>query len=152
MATFSKINDFVENLAQAIDVDGDVWKLALTNTAPASEVPIPTADGNGIEANITDIVYTNYSDDLTVDRVLTAGTLTHALSSGVFTWDYGADIVITAVTGALPTWRYLYIWDDTVTSPVDPLMGVWDHGSAIDLALSDTATISMHASGIFTLT
>ena len=150
MATASKINDFLLNLAEVIDLDGDAWHISLSNTAPASETPNPTADGNGVLANVTEISYTNYSDDLAVDRVLTAATLTHTQTSGTLTFDYGADIVITASGGTLATWRYLYIWDTTPTSPADPLLGVWDHGSAISQSTGQTATIQFNASGIFT--
>jgi len=150
MATFAKVNDFVENLCQVIDLDGDVWKMDLTSTAPTAGTDA-TADGNGILANITPITYTNYSDDLAVDRILTAGSLTHAQTAGTFTWDYGADIVITASGGALASFQYIALWDDTVVSPVDPLFGYWDHGSAIVLASAETATLAFNASGIFTL-
>ena len=151
MATVSKINDFLLNLNEAIDIDDDSIELAFSNTAPASETSNPTADTNGILGNVTQISYTNWSDDLTVDRVLTAATLTHTQSSGTFTLDYGADIVITASGGAIATWRYIYLWDDTVTSPVDPLIVVWDHGSGITLADTDTATLQFNASGIYSM-
>lgn len=150
MATFVKPNDFTTNLAQDILIDTDVWKLDLTSTNPTAGTDA-SADGNGILANITPISYTNYSDDLSVDRILTAGTLTHVGSGGTFTWDYGADIVITASGGALASWQYFVMWDDTVASPVDPLFGWWDHGSAIVLASTETATVAFNASGIFTL-
>ena len=151
MATGSKINDFLLNLAEVIDLDGDVWKITLSNLAPSGESPDPTTDGNGILTNVTQISFTNYSDDLAVDRLLTSGNLTDAQSSGTLKWDYTADIVITASGGALADWRYFYIWDDTPSSPADPLMGVWDHGSTISLAQNETATISFNASGIFTI-
>jgi len=151
MATFSKVNDFVLNLCEAVDLDDDAWEIALSNTAPSGEASDPTADGNGILGNVTQIAYTNYSDDLTADRVLTAGNLTHAQLSGTLTFDYTADIVITASGGAIADWRYFYIFDETVASPTDPLLGVWDHGSTISLADTDTATIAFNASGIFTL-
>jgi len=145
------VNDFVPNLCEAVDLDDDAWEIALSNTAPGSETPDPTTDGNGILGNVTQIAYTNYSDDLTADRVLTAGNLTHAQTSGTLTFDYTADIVITASGGAIADWRYFYIFDETVASPTDPLLGVWDHGSTISLADTDTATIAFNASGIFTL-
>ena len=151
MATVSKINDFLLNLNEAIDIDDDSIELAFSNTAPASETSNPTADTNGILGNVTQISYTNWSDDLTVDRVLTAATLTHTQTGGTFTLDYGADIVITASGGAIATWRYIYLWDDTVTSPVDPLIVVWDHGSGITLADTDTATLQFNASGIYSM-
>ncbi len=150
MATYVKVNDFVENLCQVIDLDGDALKFDLTSTAPTAGTDA-TADGNGILANITPISYTNYTDDLTVDRVFTAGTLTHTQTAGTFTLDYGADIVITASGGALASFQYIVPWDDTPTSPVDPLINYWDHGSAIVLAATDTATLQFNASGWFTL-
>ena len=62
MATFVKINDFVEDLLDGVhNLGSDTIMLALTNTAPASEVSNPTADGNGVKANLTEIAYTNIS-------------------------------------------------------------------------------------------
>lgn len=151
MATFTKVNDFVLNLCEAIDIDGDTLQLAFSNTAPGSEASNPTADTNGILGNVTQIAYTNWTDDLSTDRVLTSGTTTHTQSSGTFTLDYGADIVITASGGAIANWRYIYLFDQTVASPVDPLICVWDHGSAIALGSGDSATLQFNASGIFTL-
>ena len=151
MATFTKINDWVLNLHEVVDIDADELELAFSNTAPASETSNPTADTNGVLANVTQIAYTNWTDDLTVDRVLTSGTLTHTQTSGTFTLDYGADIVITASGGSIATFRYIYLFDDTPTSPADPLACVWDHGSGISLADSDSATIQFNASGIYTL-
>jgi len=151
MATFTKINDFVLNLCEVIDIDGDQLELSFSNTAPASETSNPTADGNGVLANVTQVSYANWTDDLTVDRNLTIATATHAQTSGTFTLDYGADIVITASGGAIATWQYIYLWDDNPTSPADPLICVWDHGSGIALGNGDSATLQFNASGIFTL-
>ena len=152
MATFDKVNDFVLNLHEVIDIDDDTLMLALSNTAPGSETSDPTADTNGVLANVTAISYTNYTDDLTVDRTLTSGSTTHTQSSGTFTLDYTADIVITASGGALADWRYVYLYSDTPTSPADPLIADWDHGSTISLGDGDSATIAVNASGFYTMT
>lgn len=149
MATFIKINDWLVNLANAADMNADTFRLALSNTAPAAEVSNPTADGNGVLANVTQIAYTNYSDDLTVDRQLEA--VTSAQAGGVYTFDFG-DVVITASGGAIADFRYIYVYDDTVAAPADPLVAVWDHGSAISLAEGSSATITVNASGAFTIT
>ena len=151
MATFSKVNDFVLNINECIDIDDDVLKFDLTLTAPTAGTDV-TADGNGIQANISPITYTNYTDDLTADRTFTSGTLAHTQTGGTFTLDYTADIVITASGGALADWRYIVPWDDTVTSPVDPVINYWDHGSTISLGDGSSATLQFNASGWYTMT
>jgi hypothetical protein len=153
MATFSKVNDFVENLAGPIDSTSgaDTWKFELCSTAPTSGTNVVT-DGNGVIANVAPITYTNYADDLSAARTFTNATLTRDQSGGTFTLDYNADIVITATGGAMNTWQYIPMFDDTVSSPIiDPVLGFWDHGSAIVLAQNETATIAFNASGIYTL-
>lgn len=148
MATYTKINDWLDNMADVADMNGDSFRVALSNTAPASETSNPTADGNGILANVTQISYTNYTDTLTVDRTLES--VTSSQSGGTYTFDAG-DFTITASGGALATWRYLYIYDDTPTSPADPLVCVLDHGSAVSLASGESININFNASGIFTI-
>lgn len=150
MATFTKIADFVEGGMEAEhNLASDTIQVALSNTAPGSEAPIPTSSGNGILANVTEISYTNYTDNLTVDRVLES--VTSDESGGVWTFDAG-DFTITASGGALATWRYLYVFNQTSTTPDDQLIGVWDHGSAIDLASGETANVNVNASGLITIT
>lgn len=149
MATGSKIADFPEALAEKVhNLASDTIMVALSNTAPSSEASNPTATGNGVLANVTQISYTNYSDDLTVDRTLES--VTSDESGGTWTFD-AADFVITASGGTLATFRYIYVYNDTPTSPADPLIGVWDHGSAISLSSGQTATISFNASGLVTI-
>ena len=151
MATFGKINDWVLNLHKGVDFDTDTLKLAFSNTAPASETTNPTSDGNGVLANVTQISYTNWTDDLTTDRTLTGANVSISQTSGTFTLDYTADITITASGGSIASWRYFYLYDDTPISPADPLICYWDHGAAISLASGDSATIAFNASGIYTL-
>jgi len=155
MATFNKVNDAVLNMLEAVDIDGDTdgdtLQLAFSNTAPGAESANPVSDGNGILGNVTQIAYTNWTDDLTTDRVLTSGSTTHTQTSGTFTLDYTSDIVITASGGSIATWQYIYLFDQTVSSPVDPLLNYWDHGSGIALGDGDSATLQFNASGIFTL-
>jgi len=146
MATFTKANDWVDYLVEDVDMASDTFMIALSNTAPGSETPDPTADTNGVIANVTQISYTNYTDDMTVDRTLENVSSTQ--TSGTYTFD-ADDIVITASGGALADFRYVYLYDDTVTG--DPIVGVWDNGSAISLGDGDSVTISWSASGIFTV-
>lgn len=143
MATFNKINDFVENFAEVIDADGDTFIVALSNTAPASEASNPTTDGNGILANVTEISYTNLSS-----RTLTLASSSQ--TSGTYTLDFN-DLVLTASGGAVAAFRYIYIYDDTPTSPADPLVCFFDYGSALTLNDSESLTVSFNASGLLTV-
>jgi len=147
MATYAKINDWVNLLIESANPDTDNFSIALSNTAPASEGSNPTVSGNGVLANVTQIAYTNYSDTLAVDRRLegTAGTST----GGVYKFD-ADNFTITATGGAIAGWRYLYVFDDTLTD--DPLVAVWDYGSTLDLADGDSAAINFNAAGAFTVT
>lgn len=147
MATFTKVNDFVEDLGNAVhNFSSHNIAIALSNTAPGSESSDPTADGNGVLSNVTQVAYTNYSDDLTTDRRLES--VTWALSSGTATLDCG-DFTITASGGALPDFRYVYIYNDSAAS--DQLIGVQDEGSAVSLADGQSHAITINASGILSI-
>lgn len=150
MATFSKINDMLEGICEGEhNFASDTLQIALSNTAPASETSNPTATGNGILANVGgEIAYTNYTDDMVVDRVLE--TVSSNETGGTYTLD-ADDIVITASGGALATFRYVYLFNNTSVTPDDQLIGVWDHGQAVSLANGESATIGWNASGILSL-
>jgi hypothetical protein len=146
MATYIKIADFIEAMANKVHkLDSDSIRIALSNTAPASETNNPTTTGNGVLANVTQIAYTNYSDTYTVDRVMDG--VVSIESAG--TWKLDAnDFTITAITGALPAFRYIYIYNDTPTAPADPLIGIIDNTASITLALGESAAVTFAAAGI----
>lgn len=98
--------------------------VALTNTAPVA--------GNSVLADITQITYTNLSSRniTTSSSAQTAGTYRLILN----------DLVLTA-TGAVGPFRYVVIYNDTPTSPADPLIGWYDLGSSISLAAGESLTI-----------
>lgn len=138
MATFNKINDFVEDLTNGVhNFDSDTFKYALSNTAPASETSDPSADGNGVLANVTEVAYTNLSEDRTIS------TTSGSLSSGTLSFD-GDNEVLTASGGAVGPFRYVYLYNDTATN--DELIGYWDYGSSITLA--DGETLSLNVSTV----
>lgn len=142
MATYNKIADWAENSEKVANIGSDTFILALSNTAPASESTPPTGDGDGVLANITQISYTNCSS-----RTLT--TASSAQASGTLKLDFN-DITLTASGGTVGPFRYVYIYDDTPTSPADPLVGYYDYGSSITLASSETLAITFGANGLYT--
>lgn len=146
MATFNKISDFVEHLAEKVhNLGSDSLVVALSNTAPGSESSPPTADGNGRLANVTQISYTNCSS-----RVLTVSS--SAQTSGTYKLVL-ADLTLSASGGSVGPFRYIYIYNDTPTSPADPLIGYYDYGSALTLAAGESLTLDFSAAnGVLQLT
>lgn len=138
MATYTKVNDFVEHLAEKVhDLANDTLTVALSNTAPGSETSDPTADGNGVLANVTEISYTNCSS-----RALTVSA--SAQSGGTYKLTI-ADLTLTASGGTVGPFRYVYVYNDTPVSPADPLIAVFDYGSSI--TLNDTETLDLDFDG-----
>lgn len=136
MASFTKINDFVEALAEKVhNLGSDTLTIALSNTAPASESSNPTADGNGILANVTQISYTNCSS-----RVVTVSSSSQ--TSGTYAL-VTTDLVLTASGGTVGPFQYVYLYNDTATN--DELIGLWDYGSAVTLQSGETFTLDFGA-------
>jgi hypothetical protein len=142
MASFVKINDFVEHIAEGVhNLGSGTLTVALSNTAPASETSNPTADGNGALANVTQISYTNLSA-----RVIT--TSSSSQTGGTYSLVL-TDLQLDA-TGAVATFRYVYIFNDSATSPADALIAHYDYGSAVTLANGESFTLDFGAN-LFTL-
>ena len=137
MATFNKVNDFVVNAVHNMDLESDQVVVALSNTAPSSETSDPSTDGNGILGNVTEVAYTNLSSRnvTTTSSTQTSGTYKLVLS----------DITLTSSGGSTGPFRYVYIYNDTVTTPVDPLIGYYDYGSSLTLNDGDSLTIDFSA-------
>lgn len=135
MATYNKFNSFVEALAEKVhNLGADTLTVAL---CAAANAPVAT---NTVLANLTQIAYTNLSA-----RTLTvsASSQTSGTYSLVIT-----DKVLTASGGAVATFRYVVIYNDTALN--DELICWYDHGSDVTLADGETYTIDFGAS-LFTL-
>jgi hypothetical protein len=134
MAAFTKLPGFVEHLAEKVhNLGSDQLVLALSNTAPGSEGTPPTGSTAAcVLANVTQISYTNLSS-----RNLT--TASSSQSAGTYKL-VTSDITLSA-TGVVGPFRYIYIFNDTPTSPADPLIGYYDYGSSLTLYNGETLTI-----------
>jgi hypothetical protein len=134
MAAFNKFQSFVEAVAEKVhNLGSDTLTVALTNTEPSAT--------NTQLTNITEISYTNLSA-----RVLQ--NVTSAQTSGTYTLD-ADDLVLTA-SGAVATFRYVVIYNDTATN--DELICWFDYGAGgVTLANAETFTIEFDAAGILTI-
>lgn len=135
MTAATKCNDWVNYLVGDVDLASDQFVIALSNTAPGSESSDPTADGNGILANVTQVAYTYASN-----RNIT--TSTSGQTSGTYKL-VCSDLTLSATGGAIGPFRYVYVYDDTVSG--DPLCFVYDYGSSITIANGEDMLFDMSA-------
>lgn len=140
MATYNKFHQFSEDVAEKVhNLGADQLMVALTAAANA---PVAT---NTVLANLTQISYTNLSSRniTTTSSVQTTGVYKLTLT----------DLVLTASGGSVGPFRYVVVYNDTPTSPADPLIAWYDYGSEITLASGETLTIDFDATnGFLTLT
>jgi hypothetical protein len=139
MATATKFNQFVQDVAHKVhNLGSDTLKVMLTNTAPVAT--------NSIKGDLTEISAGN--------GYTAGGTQATTSSSSQTSGTYKlvlADVVFTA-TGAVGPFRYTTLYNDTPTSPADPLILFWDYGSSISLANTETFTWDADpTNGILTL-
>lgn len=126
MASYTKFNPFVEALAEKIhNLGSDQLKIALCATANA---PVAT---NSVLANLTEIDYTNITNGGTTGRNVT--TTSSAQTSGTYKLVL-SDLTLTA-SGIVPAFQYVVLYNDTATNK--DLIGFFDYGSAVSLAIGD---------------
>jgi len=127
MVAYNKINQFVEDIVKGVH-NLATGALTIALTTPANK-PVAT---NTVLANLTQIPYTNLSSRVlsTTSCVQTSGTLKLIL----------ADLVLTA-SGAVAAFGTCVLYNDTPTSPADPLISWWEYGSDVTMANTETFTI-----------
>lgn len=140
MASFNKHRQFVEDAMEKVhNLGADTLKVLLCNTAPVNT--------NSVKADLTEISAGNgYSAGGTAASITssaqTAGTYKLVL----------ADVVFTASGGTIGPFRYPDLYNDTPTSPADPLISWWDYGSSITLADGETFTVDFDGTnGVLTV-
>lgn len=138
MATFNFHNALMEHMPEGVHVWG-THQLVYALCA-AANAPVAT---NSVLADLTTISYTNLSS-----RNIT--TSSSSQTSGTYSLVV-ADLVLTASGGSVAAFRYLDMFNDTPTSPADPLIGWLDYGSALTLASGEQLTIDHNGSGAITL-
>ena len=140
MASFVKYQQFVEDLGNKVhDLVGtdDTIKVALSNSAPTVATDATLSDASEISSGNG---YTAGGDDTQNSGSESGGTLTVT----------GTDVTFTASGGTIGPFRYVILYNDTPTSPADPLIGYWDYGSSITLNDGESFTVDFGAS-LFTI-
>ncbi len=144
-ASFTFYNSFKEYLGDGtIDTNSHTFKVLLTSSSYT-----PNASTHTVKADVTNELST--ANGYTAGGA-TLGSVTWNRSGGTVTFD-AADTVWTASGGSI-TARYAVIYDDTPSSPADPLVGyiLLDTTPAdVTVTTGNTLTLQWNASGIFTL-
>lgn len=139
MASAVKFEVFSEHLAEGVhNLDADTIKLLLSVDAPSASL---------------DAVRTDLTSELAGGNGYTSGgadILNATSRSGGTTTVQATDVVWTA-SGAVGPFRYVVAYNDTPTSPADPLIAYWDYGSNVTLASGETFTADFGASGLMTV-
>ena len=136
MAAFVKYQAFVENLAEKVhNLGSDQLRIALTNAAP-------NVATHAVLADITELSNGGGYTSGTSGAVTTTAS---AQSAGTYSLSQTADSVFTASSGTIGPFRYAVLYNDTPTSPANPLIGYWDYGSSITLQDTETFTVDLAA-------
>lgn len=146
MATFQVTDEWANYMAVSggaagVDVDGDTYKAVLSNVAP-------TKAGTTILTDITQIAGTGGYAAVTLSGITWAET-----GAGTGIWQFSSNAFSWTASGAdFATARYIAIYDDTPTSPVDPVVGFLDYGTTFVVTNGSTFTVTPGANGIYRVT
>jgi len=143
MATYNKFENFMTDYANKVHdllgtagSDADTLSVYLSNATPS-------VSADAIKTDVAEITTGNgYTGPVSTQNVgtETTGTLTVV----------GTDITITASGGSIAAFRYVILFNDTPSSPLDPLIGWWDYGSSVTLLDTQQFTINF-GSSLFTI-
>jgi len=125
MASANRFEAFSEHLCEGVhNLDTGVIRAYLSNTTPDLAADAVKADLAEISAGNG---YTAGGED----------TLNATSRTGAVTSITATDITWTASGGTIGPFRWLVHYNDTPTSPADPLLFNWDYGSAITLQIGE---------------
>jgi hypothetical protein len=139
MAAFTKFNQYVADLGLEVHKhDSDTHKFMLTLVAPVAT--------NSVKADLTEIASGNgYTAGGNTGAVTSWGQ-----SSGTAKLVLADPATWTASGGSMAAFRYVVLYNDSSAS--DSLIGFWDYGSTITLAVTETFTADADpTNGILTL-
>ena len=129
MASWNIVNDFIESLGgETHDLTADTLKVALSNTAPTAAT-----------ANLAAVTQITAANGYTAGGTALTG-VTYTESGGTGTLAFGTDLTFTASGGAIGTFRYLFLYNDTAAA--DEGIAWLDYGAAVDLADGESFTLT----------
>lgn len=135
---FVESDSLSENLVKKIlDFNGDTFKWVFSANAPTAGTVLG-ATVIALPALSTAGGYTAWSDGAGGH----ATTLATSHTGGTQPTTVSHTTAVFTASGAVGPFRYVILVDDTPTSPLNPVIGYFDHTSNITMASGDTYTIS----------
>lgn len=139
MAAYNKFNQTVKDIVDGVhNFSTHAFKVMLTNTAPVAT--------NSVKTDLTEISagngYTAGGSATTITTSVSTGTAKVTAS----------DVTFTASGGSIGPFRYAVVYNDTPTSPADPLIAWFDYGTNLTLASGESLLVDFDGTnGLFTL-
>ncbi len=137
-ATYTKFNQFIENVWGGVHdlfgtagVSADTCNIYLTNATPS-------ASTHAVKGDIAEITNEHgYSAPVSIANVTTRSGATITMN--------GTNVTVIASGGTVGPFRYVVLYDDTPTSPADPLIASWDYSAPLTLQSGETFTVRFNA-------
>lgn len=138
MAAATLFDSFVSELGLGtFNLNTDTLKLMATNSAP---VVTNTIKGNLTEIDMSQETNHTASADITNTYSAVSGTGTVA----------AVDVVFLS-SGTVGPFQWAVVYDDTPSSPVDPLVCFWNRGSALTLNSGESVTFNFVGDSLMTI-
>jgi hypothetical protein len=115
------------------DLSADQLNVYLSNA-------VPSASADSVKADLAEI---SAGNGYTADGADTQNT--GAEATGTYTLT-GTKVVFTASGGSIGPFQYVVLMNVTQTSPLKPLIGWWDYGSALTLLVGETFSVKFNNS------
>jgi hypothetical protein len=134
MAAYNKFQDFVEQLCLGKhNLNTDQLNVYLSNATPS-------ASADAVKADLAEI---SAGNGYSADGGDTQNTFAESTGTGTLT---GTKVVFTASGGSIGPFQYVVLMNVTQTSPLKPLIGWWDYGSALTLLTGETFSVKFNNS------
>ena len=142
-SSFNKVNKFVEDLGNGVhNFSSHNLKILLTNTTMSATV--------GLKSELTDLS-TAYG--YTAGGNAVTPITSWAQTNGTAILKLPDPTMWTASGGSIGPFQYAVLYNDSPTSPADPIIGYWDYGSPVTLASGETFTVDLDAAnGVLSIT
>jgi hypothetical protein len=141
MATQTKFEQFIEDVLQGVH-----QFVGFSTASPPTAHEIFVVLTNAAPDTANDAVLADITQIVNGNGYTTGGVsaLNSAVRSGATVTVTGTTIVWTAGPGQLGPFRYVVLYNNTPTSPVDPLISHGDRGSALTLEVDETFTVKFN--------